>query len=199
MTTHKPGAEMDNDNFQDELDRRDDRDAPGDDPNSQGQRSGHGTADPLEEIQQLGDRVLRLQAELDNVRKRAAREMADARRFATAPLMQDLLSVVDNVQRAVAAAQAATDAKSLVDGFQLVAQQLADILGRHDCVKIQALGLPFDPHLHEAIGQQPSESEPPGTVLAVVQEGYQMHDRVLRPTRVIIAAAPPADQTSQSQ
>ena len=157
-----------------------------------GSRGGEATDDAAEQAQQLSDKLLRLQAELDNVRKRSAREASDARRYAAAGLLADLLGVLDNMQRAVAAAKESSGGDSLVDGFALVTQLLQEVLARHGCVKIEALGQPFDPNHHEAIGQQPSDDQPPGTVLMVVQDGFQLHDRVLRPTRVIIAAHPAA-------
>jgi molecular chaperone GrpE len=149
-----------------------------------------GEIDAAGQIAELNDRILRLQAELENVRRRSAREALDARLYASAPLLTELVSVLDNTERAVAASKDA-DAKSLVAGFQMVGQSLADILARNGLTKIPALGQSFDPHKHEAIGQAPSATEPPGTVVHVVQEGYQLHDRVLRPTRVIIASPPP--------
>jgi molecular chaperone GrpE len=72
----------------------------------------------------------------------------------------------------------------------MVAQQLEGVLGRHNCIRIEALHKPFDPHLHQAIMQQPSADHPAGTVLHVAQEGYQVHDRVLRPAQVIVSTAP---------
>ena len=78
---------------------------------------------------------------------------------------------------------------SLRDGFQLVKEQLKTVLAQHHCTEIEALHQPFDPHQHEAILQQPSAEHPPGTVLDVVQVGYQLHDRVVRPSQVIVAAA----------
>jgi molecular chaperone GrpE len=190
--TSRNHADLNDEGLDDRLDRQPASGETTDDDSESALGESTGRIDADDEIQQLNDRLLRLQAEMENVRKRAAREVDDARRFAAAPLMQDLMSVVDNVQRAVAAAKDATDVKSLVDGFQLVAAQLQDVLANHACTKIEALGQPFDPHLHEAIGQQPSPTEPPGTVLMVVQDGYQLRERVLRPTRVIIAA-PPAE------
>ena len=134
------------------------------------------------------DRALRAQAELDNVRKRMQREMDDERKYANVPLLRDLLPVIDNVGRAIEAAQKSADAAAIVEGFKMVQQQLEATLGRHDCRKIDALHKPFDPHLHMAILQQPSADHKPGTVIMVTQEGYQLHDRVLRPSQVIVAA-----------
>ncbi|HXT59783.1 MAG TPA: nucleotide exchange factor GrpE [Pirellulales bacterium] len=141
------------------------------------------------DLDEARDRVLRAQAELDNYRKRARRELDEERRYAALPLLGDLLPVLDNVGRAIQAAEKNSEAGSLVEGVKLVAQQLEGVLGRYHCVRIEALHKPFDPHLHQAIMQQPSAEYPPGTVLQVAQEGYQVYDRVLRPAQVIVSAA----------
>ena len=142
------------------------------------------------DLDEARDRVLRAQAELDNYRKRARRELDEERRYAALPLLGDLLPVLDNVGRAIQAAEKNSEAGSLVEGVKLVAQQLEGVLGRYHCVRIEALHKPFDPHLHQAIMQQPSAELPSGTVLHVAQEGYQVYDRVLRPAQVIVSTAP---------
>ena len=157
----------------------------------------HSAGDELEklraEVAEGRDRALRATAELENFRKRARREMDDERRYAELPLLTDLLPVIDNVGRAITAGETATDPKSVVAGFKMVAQQLEQVLARHSCVRIDALNQAFDPHKHQAILQQPSEKVAPNTVLTVAQDGYQLHDRVLRPAQVIVSTAPPDD------
>ncbi|MCA9099856.1 MAG: nucleotide exchange factor GrpE [Pirellulales bacterium] len=145
------------------------------------------------ELEQAKDRSLRLQAELENFRARTRREMEEERRFAALPLIRDLLPALDNVARAIDAAEKEGDTAGLLDGFKMVAEQLASILARHDCRRIDALHQPFDPHLHEAITQQPSQDHPPGTVLLVAQEGYELAGRVVRPAQVIVSVAPPSE------
>lgn len=152
-----------------------------------------------QELDAAKDRALRAQAELDNYRKRARREMEDERRYAQLPLLRDLLPVIDNIGRALQAAEKSPDGAGLLDGVKLVAQQLEGVLARHHCTRIAALHQPFDPHLHEAILQQPSGDYPSGTVLQVTQEGYQLHDRVVRPAQVIVSAAPDERQPEQRQ
>lgn len=147
-----------------------------------------------QELEAARDRALRVQAELENYRKRARREMEDERRYAQLPLLRDLLPVIDNMGRALQAAEKTPDGAGLLDGVKLVAQQLDGVLARHDCTRIEALHQPFDPHLHQAILQQPSGDYPSGTVLQVTQEGYQLHDRVVRPAQVIVSAAPDEKQ-----
>lgn len=142
------------------------------------------------ELEQTRERVLRLQAELENVHKRNAREAATRQQYASLPVIRDLLPVLDNIERAIEASNQAGEGTSLLDGVKLVHQQLISVLQRHDCTAIDALHTPFDPHLHEAISQQPSDEVPAGTVVAVAQVGYRMHDRVVRPSQVIVSTAP---------
>jgi len=152
--------------------------------------------EPLDLEDQLAaekDRVLRLQAEMQNLRNRMSREIADERRYASLPFLRDLLPVVDNIDRAIEAAQQRSDAKSLLEGFKLVRQQLVNILEQHNVQPITALGEPFDPQVHEAILKQPSEEHPADHVALVTQQGYQLHDRVVRPSQVIVSSGPADD------
>jgi molecular chaperone GrpE len=151
------------------------------------------------ELQEAKDCALRLQAELENYRKRAAREVREERRYANLPMMRDLLPVLDNMDRAIEAAEKTHDAASLLEGVKMVARQLEEVLKRHQCVRIQALNEPFDPHLHEAISQQPSDEHPTGTVLRVTQNGFQLHDRVVRPSQVIVSSADKSGEKSREQ
>jgi len=145
------------------------------------------------ERDRLHDRMLRAHAELENYRKRAQREMVDERKYANLPVLRDLLPVLDNVRRAIDSANQAPDSAALLEGIELVAQQLEGVLARHHCVPIDAMHEPFDPHRHEAILQRPSGEHPPNTVLMVAQTGFQLHDRVVRPSQVIVSAATPAE------
>lgn len=140
-----------------------------------------------DELGEARNRELRCQAELDNFRKRAAREYQDGLRYANLPLLQDILPVIDNIDRAIEAAEKNADADSLLEGFKLVRQQLEDVLKRHKCERIEALETAFDPNLHHAVMQQPSADHPPNTVLIVTQNGYKLHDRVVRPSQVIVS------------
>jgi len=152
------------------------------------------------ELEEARDRALRVQAELENYRKRVARQTQEERRYAQMPLMRDLLHVWDNMGRAIEAAAGADHTEGLLEGFKMVIQELEDVLDRHHCTKIDADGKPFDPHLHEAILQQPSEDHPPGTVAQVARVGFRLHDRVVRPSQVIVsAAAPEPGQQDESE
>jgi molecular chaperone GrpE len=159
------------------------------------------TADELSTLraqaQEAQDRALRAQAELENVRKRAQREIVEERRYAATPLIRELLTVADDIDRAIAAAEQTDQNAGLLEGFRMVADQLHNTLDKYGCKKIAADGEPFDPHLHEAIFQQPSTDHPPGTVMQVTLNGYQLHDRVVRPAQVIVAATPGPEETEK--
>jgi molecular chaperone GrpE len=133
----------------------------------------------------------RTKADFENYQKRMQRDLATERRFAQAPLAVDLLSALDNLERATAAAHKAGETGPLVQGVALVQSQVLDILRRHGVVRMDAQGKPFDPNQHQAVMQQPSHEHPPMTVLQVLEHGYMIYDRVLRPARVAVSTAPP--------
>jgi molecular chaperone GrpE len=147
-----------------------------------------------EAAEQARDQYLKLaqrtQADFENYQKRAARDLAQERRFAHGPLAADLLPALDNLDRAIAAARQAGDNGSLAQGVGMVVSQMLDVLRRHGITPIDALGKPFDPNLHQAVMQVPTADQPPMTVVQVLEQGYLLHDRVLRPARVAVAVAP---------
>jgi molecular chaperone GrpE len=130
----------------------------------------------------------RTRADFENYEKRVLRDHAQERRYMHGGLAKDLLPVLDNLDRAMQAAKKAGEQGPLVQGVALVQSQLLDILKRHNVSPIAAEGQPFDPAHHEAIMQQPAPNKKPGTVLQVVEQGFTIHDRVLRPAKVIVAA-----------
>jgi molecular chaperone GrpE len=148
------------------------------------------------ELEEVKDRSLRAQAELENYRKRVARQMEDERRYASVSLLTDLLPVWDNTVRAIEAAEKTSDVAKLLEGVKMVAAQMERVLESHHCKRIEALHQPFDPHRHQAISQQPSAEFPPNTVLLVAQEGFVFYDRVIRPSQVIVSSAPPLSNTT---
>lgn len=154
--------------------------------------------DPKEEAERLqaelaeaDNRVLRAQAELENFRKRVYRQMDEERKYADLPLLRDLLPVIDNLERAIEAAEQNENSSSLLEGVKMVAQQFSAVLEQHHCKRIDAKGETFDPHLHEALAKQPSEECPAGCVVDVMQVGYELHDRVVRPSQVFVSAGAP--------
>ncbi|MFV0444862.1 MAG: nucleotide exchange factor GrpE [Planctomycetaceae bacterium] len=161
------------------------------DPQSSGPPS-DGAGDPVAaERDEFRDRWMRSQAEFDNYRKRQQRERDDERRYSSGPIVRDLLPVLDNLQRAVAAAEKGGTVEDLRTGVAMVLQQAQEMLAKHQVKPIAAVGQQFDPNLHEALTQLPSADQPPMTVLQDVETGYTLHDRVLRPTKVIVSSGPP--------
>jgi molecular chaperone GrpE len=140
----------------------------------------------------------RTRADFENYQKRALRDQIQERRYAQAPLAGDILQVLDNLERALAAARQAGDEGPLVQGVLLVENQIQDVLRRHGVTRIEAEGHPFDPNLHQAMMQQPSGEHPPQTVLQVFEQGYLLHDRVLRPARVVVSVQSESADKNQS-
>jgi molecular chaperone GrpE len=148
------------------------------------------------ENEELIDTLQRVKAEFDNYRKRAARDQASLVARAHERLVKELLPVLDDLERALGAAEQHEEAK-LEDGVRLVHRSLADALSREGLAEINTDGK-FDPHVHEALLTQPSEAEE-GSVIEVLQRGYKLGDRVLRPARVVVAGpteTPPDGDTS---
>jgi molecular chaperone GrpE len=141
-----------------------------------------------ERVAALEDRYLRLAADFDNYKKRAARERDEYVTHANERLVKELLPILDDLERALTAAAEHEEA-ALEEGVRLVHRSLASVLERQGVKTIDTSGK-FDPHVHEALLSQPSEAEE-GSVIDVVQKGYSIGERVVRPARVVIAAAPP--------
>ena len=135
------------------------------------------------------DRYLRAAAEMENVRKRAARDVEHARRFALENFGKELLAVKDSLEMGIAAGESA-DAESLLEGSEATLKLLAVTLERFGIAEVDPAGEPFDPEYHEAMTMQPSTDAEPGSVLTVIQKGYTLNGRLLRPARVIVAAEP---------
>lgn len=159
----------------------------------------------LEEAQAKADdnwqRFLRATAEQDNIRKRAERDVEQARRFALEKFSRDLIAVMDSLDLGLQSAQqdgqaADAGAKALLEGMELTAKMLRETLGRHGIEVLNPEGESFDPAKHEAMSAVPNGEVPPNTVLNVVQKGYLLHERVLRPAMVVVAQAPSGDSAS---
>lgn len=137
------------------------------------------------------DRVLRLQADFDNFRRRTLKEREDLLNYGHENLVKDLLTTVDNLERAIEHAQQNQDGnlEGLLQGVELVFRELLGTLAKHGVSRIEAQGRPFDPEFHEAIAQEPTDEKPANTVLKVFQTGYALRNRVLRPARVVVAKA----------
>lgn len=144
----------------------------------------------LGEAESKLNEALRTMAEYDNARKRQTRDIEVERKYAHTKFATDLLMALDNLDRAVSAAKQAGDNGPLVQGVIATQMQIRDALKRHGIIPIPAKGEPFDPHKHEAVQMQPTADQPANTVVQVLQEGFLIHDRVLRPATVVIASAP---------
>lgn len=141
------------------------------------------------ELKESEDRFVRLQADFENFRRRALKERTEANQYGHQNLVKDLLSTVDNLDRAIAHARKSGggDLESLLQGVELVQRELLAVLTKHGVVRIEAEGQPFDPALHEAMAQAPDDSVAPNTVIDEMQKGYKLRDRLLRPSRVVVA------------
>ena len=146
-----------------------------------------------EEIEQLKkerdeyqDQVLRARAEFANYQKRSKAQADIDRTYAVGSLARDLLDSLDNLSRAIDVLRA-TGAEGVTTGLDMVQKQLLEVLGKHGVEPISALGQPFDPNLHDAVLQQPSHTDPEGTVVGELSKGYKIRDRVLRPTKVAVS------------
>jgi molecular chaperone GrpE len=135
------------------------------------------------------DKYLRAVAELENVRKRASRDVEKAHKYALERFCTELLAVKDSLEMGVAAADKA-DAQSLLEGKEATLKLLTAIMERFGVVELNPEGEPFDPREHEAMTMQPSADVEPGSVLAVFQKGYALNGRLLRPARVVVASEP---------
>jgi len=144
-----------------------------------------------EENKSLYERLLRALAEAENVRRQADRTITEARQYAVSEFARELLTVVDNLQRTVEVAekQSATSAENgaLLQGVQATLRAFLQILERFGVRPIDAQGKPFDPNFHEAVMEVDDPSQPPGTVTQVLEQGYTLHDRLLRPARVVVS------------
>jgi molecular chaperone GrpE len=129
----------------------------------------------------------RTRADFENYQKRAQRDQAQERRYWHGAMALDLLPVLDNFERATAAARQAGESGPLMQGVALIQTQFLDLLRRHGITPIEALGQPFDPNVHEAVMQQPAAGQPPNTVVQVLEQGFKIHDRVLRPAKVVVS------------
>jgi molecular chaperone GrpE len=153
---------------------------------------------------ELKDRLLRTLAEMENLRRRTEREVADARTYGITAFARDILAVADNMDRALKALDAEirekADAgvKALLDGVELTERELLKVMEKHGIARIEPQGQKFDPNLHQAMFELPDPSVPAGTVVKVVQTGYTIGGRVLRPALVAIAKGGPKAAPSEA-
>jgi molecular chaperone GrpE len=177
--------------------------APADSPETSNPSTGEATVPKAEydaaatQAAELKDRLLRGQAEWENSRKRILREKEDAVRYAGEALLEKLLPVLDNFEMGMKAAETATDAKSIAQGLEMVLKQFQQVLKDAGVETIEAVGQPFDPHRHEALGQQESAEHPEGHVALQMRKGYKLKDRLLRAASVFVAKPPEGKQAKK--
>ena len=141
------------------------------------------------EADEWRDRCLRTAAEMENLRRRTQREAEEERKRANERLISDLLPALDNFARALESAEQTANLEALKSGVELIYRQLSDVLGRQGLARIEALGQPFDPNVHEAIMQvEPQEGQSPHEVVEELRAGFRLNDRVLRPTLVKVTS-----------
>ena len=145
------------------------------------------TTELNEKLAEAERQVLLAHAELDNFRRRNLRETQDKIKYASGGLMTDILEAVDNLGRAIESYENDKSGDGLNDGVKLVTQQIMTILDKHNCKKIASTGEAFDPNLHQALQMQPSEEFEANTVMQDLRPGFQLHDRVLRPSQVFVS------------
>ncbi|WP_417431225.1 nucleotide exchange factor GrpE [Kiloniella sp.] len=146
---------------------------------------------------QLTDKLLRTMADMENLRNRTRRDKEDAIKYAPQKLVTDLIGVMDNLQRALSSVSEETaegneDLKTLRDGVEMTNREMLKVFEKHNITEVEAMGARMDPHSHEALFEIPDPSQPEGTILQVIQPGFRLHDRLLRPARVGVAKGGPA-------
>jgi len=154
------------------------------------------------EVAVLKDQLLRALAEVENIRRRSARERDDAVKFAAVPLIKDVIGVADNLRRALGSVPAdaaggneggsSDQLKTLLDGVEMTEKDLQSVFARHGIERIDPMGERLDPHFHEALFEVPDASVPAGTVVQVLQAGYRLRERLIRPAQVGIAKGGPS-------
>src|SRR3954467_165933 len=156
------------------------------------------------EAADLKDRLLRTLAEMENLRRRTEREVADARAYGVTNFARDILAVADNMERALKALddelrdKAEAGVKALLDGVELTERELIKVMEKHGVKKIEPQGQKFDPNLHQAMLEIPDASVPAGTVVQIMQPGYTIGERVLRPALVGVSKGGPKASAAEA-
>lgn len=140
-----------------------------------------------EEIARLNDRMLRMMADVDNMRKRLEREREDIICYGNEQLLRELLPVIDNLERALQHGENQSDPQAIKEGVELTLKNFLSVLGKFGCKPFDSVGMPFDPRYHEAVMQKESTEYPENTVIEEFQKGYVFRDRLLRPAMVVVA------------
>ena len=142
-----------------------------------------------DEIEALKDQLLRTVAESENIRRRASRDVESAHKYANEKLLEDLLPVLDSLEKALELPDQSDDAKAVLEGIEISLRMFRETLERRGVTIVDPLGEPFDPSKHEALAMVPNEGVEPNSVIEVVQKGYLLNERVVRAARVVVSAA----------
>lgn len=159
---------------------------------AEGSSEGSGAQDLEAQVERFRDQALRSQAEAENVRRRAVRDVENAHKFALEKFAADLLPVIDSLDKAVEVAAASEAAGAIAEGVDLSLKLFLSVLEKHGVERIDPIGAPFDPQVHEAMAMVPSPSAEPNSVLEVMQAGYLLNGRLVRAAKVVVAKAPDA-------
>lgn len=143
-----------------------------------------------QEAAAANEKLLRLAAEIDNLKKRAAREKEEARKFSNESFAEDIAAAMDNFELGIQAALSAKDSSAVAEGMKMALMLLTNVMKKHGLMPIEAEGQPFDPNLHEALSQEECADVPDQTVLRQVRRGWKYHERLLRPASVIVSQQP---------
>lgn len=166
---------------------------PDESPDQSGEEMDQRLAQLAAERDEAKDQALRALAEAENTRRRVERDLAETRKYAAVPVLRDLVKVADHLGRALAAMpEAGLDdkARAFREGVALTERELIAVLEKHKAERVDPQGQAFDPNLHEAVFEVPDPSKAPGTVVQVLEVGWKLHDRLIRPARVAVAKAP---------
>ncbi len=142
-------------------------------------------------MEKYKDAALRARADLDNYRKRVAREKEEAIRYANNSLIEKLLPILDNFELGLDAARNASDAAGIIQGLEMVRKQLEDFLRENGVEVVNAVGDAFDPNLHEAVAHEPNGEVADGSVIRQIRRGFKLKDRLIRPASVVVSKGPP--------
>ena len=152
----------------------------------------------LEETKTHQEQYMRTLADMENLRKRTQRDKEELAKFANESILREILSVIDNLERAVEHAEQAENDAGLLEGVQMTLTQFNQVLSRFGVEPVKSVGQPFDPAFHQAMGQMESEEYPVNTVVQQVQKGYQLNNRLLRPAFVMLAKAPIIEEPEEN-
>lgn len=150
----------------------------------------NGMAQMQADLERFRDLALRSQADFENYRKRSNREKEDAVRYANFSLVEKMVPVMDSFELGLAAARGHEAAEAIVSGMEMVRRQFEDVLRQFGVEAIESAGLPFDPNLHEAVAQEPSNEVPEGAVVRQLRKGYKLKDRLVRAALVVVSGGP---------